>query len=304
MTDHEFFITDAAHAGLRVDKFLADVSGLCSRSQLKTLVQALTVNGVPARLSHRLKAGDCVRLSMGAPQVPDIRPEPVPLDILFENRDVMVLDKPQGMTVHPGSGKTSGTMVQGLMHYLTDLRSAFDDNVRPGIVHRLDKDTSGVIITAKNVRAHEFLSLQFRKRSVKKKYIALVKGNPAKREGKISLNIIRDPRHRKRFRTTETGGKAAATRYRVLKTFPGFSLLSLEPVTGRTHQIRVHLASLGIPVLGDVIYGKPISRFPDATLMLHALSLSIVLPGETAQRVFRAPLPERFLSLIRKITDL
>ena len=304
MTKHEFYVNDSAHTGMRADRFIAEVMGFCTRSQLKSLTRELAINDVPVKPSHHLKTGDRITLAMEEPSMEHILPEPLPLSILYEDENVVVIDKPQGMTVHPGAGKNSGTLVQGLMYHVRGLTENFEDSVRPGIVHRLDMDTSGVIITAKNARTHDFLAKQFSGRKTRKKYIALVMGRPAEKKGTIAENITRDPKNRKRFTVSAVSGKPAKTNYRVLRQFKGYALLSVEPVTGRTHQIRVHLLSRGMPVVGDRVYGRKKPLLPEAGLMLHALSLAVTLPGETSQRVFRSPLPLRFYTYAGRIKSM
>ena len=207
------------------------------------------------------------------------------------------------MVVHPAAGNETGTLVQALLYHCESLGDAYQDEVRPGIVHRLDKDTSGVLIAAKHPQAQEFLARQFRKRSVSKKYYAVVKGALRAPAGQIEANIRRNPRHRKQFSTTETGGKAAVTRYRLVHRFgTAYSFVALEPHTGRTHQLRVHLQSIGSPILGDSVYSRVDAQFPEAPMMLHAYALSIIVPGSDTPRTFRAPLPEDFRAIMRGLS--
>jgi 23S rRNA pseudouridine1911/1915/1917 synthase len=185
------------------------------------------------------------------------------------------------------------------MFRYSGLEKDFHETVRPGIVHRLDKDTSGVIIAAKNPSSHEFLSLQFRKKRVKKKYLAIVKGNPAPSAGIIEKSLSRDPHNRKRFKCTDTGGKTACTEYKTLCRLDKYSFLVLKPRTGRTHQLRVHMLSLRTPILGDPLYSRKNPDGPDSGLMLHAYRLKVLLPGEKQPRIFRAPLPKRFKDILK-----
>jgi len=212
------------------------------------------------------------------------------------------------MVVHPGAGNRQGTLANALYHRRLELRITEDKayaGLRPGIVHRLDKDTSGVIIAAYDDEALAFLAEQFKSRKAKKTYIAIVSGIPKEKKGRIETFIARDPKDRKRFTVSARGqGKASLTLYSVIKTWKAHSLILLRPKTGRTHQIRVHLRYLGHPVMGDAIYGFPEPAFPNAGLMLQSRSLAITLPGETEQRVFKAPLPERFTSMIKLLTKL
>jgi 23S rRNA pseudouridine1911/1915/1917 synthase len=298
----EALVDDAGFAGMRLDRFVAEHMGLFTRSQAKSRVAVLRVNGEPARPSRRLRLGDRVVVEYAEAPVEALAAEAIPLAILFENDEVAVVDKPQGMVVHPGSGNRSGTLVNALLSHCAGLAQAFDGcGARPGIVHRLDKDTSGVIITAKNPAAHEHLARQFRDHRVRKLYLAVVRGNPRQDAGRVDGGIARSRADRKRFAPVAAGGRRAVTDWRVLRRYEGCSLVLLAPKTGRTHQLRVHLRLLGTPVLGDPLYGGKDSRFPGATLMLHAWRLRITLPGETQAREFRAPLPERFRSLLRSL---
>ena len=299
-------VEDPDVAGMRLDVFLADHLRLFSRSQARQRVVTLQVNGAPARLGKKLKLGDKVSVAFSEPPDSTLVAEDIPLDVLFENDTVIVLDKPQGMVVHPGSGNHSGTLVNALLHHCAGLADGFEAGMpRPGIVHRLDKDTSGVIIVAKNAAAHELLARQFQERRVRKRYVAVVAGRLPAAEGVIETRIARDPKDRKRFACVASGGRQAVTRYRMLRVFPAgtavYGYVLLAPRTGRTHQLRVHMKHLGAPVLGDPLYGRADSRFPRATLMLHARALSLVIPGEQAPRTFVAPLPERFHAVLREL---
>ena len=302
MKTAEASVEDAGLAGMRLDRVVADHMGLFTRSQARSRVAALRVNGVAARPSRRLRLGDRVTVEYADPPAESLAAEEIPLAILFENDEVAVIDKPQGMVVHPGSGNRTGTLVNALLFHCAGLAQAFDGlGARPGIVHRLDKDTSGVIITAKNPAAHEHLARQFRDHRVRKLYLAVVRGNPREDAGRVDGGIARSRTDRKLFAPVAAGGRRAVTDWRVLRRYDGCSLVLLAPKTGRTHQLRVHLRLLGTPVLGDPLYGGKDPRFPGATLMLHAWRLRITLPGEQRVREFRAPLPGRFRSLLRDL---
>ena len=292
--------------GIRLDVFIAERLGLFTRSQARSRVVSLEVNGAPARMGRRLKLGDVVLLSYADPPASDLTPEELPLSILFENDDVVVIDKPQGLVVHPGSGNRSGTLVNAVLFHSRQLAAGFPaGDPRPGIVHRLDKETSGVIIVAKSSEAHHFLAAQFQDRTVRKRYVAVVQGRMPGESGRIETRLARDPRDRKRFTTVLSGGRLAITRYRVLRTFTAgkdvYTYVLLAPGTGRTHQLRVHMRHLGCPILGDSLYGRRDARFPGATLLLHARSLALRLPGEAAPRMFSAPVPGRFRSLLSEL---
>jgi 23S rRNA pseudouridine1911/1915/1917 synthase len=257
-------------------------------------------------MGRKLKLGDVVLLSYADPPASDLAPENLPLSVLFENDDVIVIDKPQGLVVHPGSGNRSGTLVNAVLFHSQHLAAGFPPgDPRPGIVHRLDKETSGVIIVAKNLAAHHFLAGQFQDRTVRKRYIAVVHGRMPSDSGRIETRLARDPRDRKRFTSVLSGGRLAVTRYRVLREFAAgkdvYAYVLLAPRTGRTHQLRVHMRHIGSPILGDSLYGRHDARFPDVSLLLHARSLVIRLPGEAQPRTFSAPVPSRFRSLLTQL---
>jgi 23S rRNA pseudouridine1911/1915/1917 synthase len=269
---------------------------------VKSRVVRIEVNGKDAKLSRKIAGRDRISVYYTDPPPLDLVPEERDLDILYEDRGVLVINKPQGLVVHPGCGNFTGTLANALVHYCGSLAGEFGgEPLRPGIVHRLDKDTSGVIIVAKNPVIHEFLSSCFKSRTTEKVYAAIVAGAPARAEGVIRTRLARDTRDRKKFAVSGMTGKQAVTRYRVEASAGGYSLVRLMPKTGRTHQLRVHMAHLGCPILGDPIYGKKDQGFPQATLMLHAYSLAIpVTPGGEA-KTFLAPLPERFTDILGKL---
>ena len=293
-------IDAAAAAGTRVDRYIADHLGLFSRSQLKQRVSKVLVNGRESKLSRKVYGGDSLVILYREPEPTDVLPEPIPLDVLYEDRDVIVVNKPSGMIVHPAGRVRSGTLVNALLHHCREVREDFPgEPLRPGIVHRLDKDTSGVLIAAKNVRSREFLAAQFRARTARKLYWAVVRGTPPRTRGRIETLLARDPHHRKRFTTCCSQGKKAVTDYRILQQFKGYTLLALRPRTGRTHQIRVHCLSMHCPVLGDPLYARRDATFPQAPMMLHAAGLTLRLPGGSEdRRRFRAPLPDHFRRLL------
>jgi len=289
---------------VRLDRYVAETLKLLSRSQIKSRVVQAAVNGKTVKLSHAVKTGDHLELSWLAGSPLYLTPESIPLDLLYEDDHCAVVNKAQGMVVHPGAGNHSGTLANALLWRRLNRGGeiAFTENLRAGIVHRLDKDTSGVIIAAYNDEALAMLSAQFKERSVRKLYLAIVRNTPGNLAGSIHTRIARDTRDRKRFcaQPLNGPGKIALTRYRVIKTWGCCSLLLLKPKTGRTHQLRVHLAHLGHPIVGDPIYGPQDKTFPNATLMLHAYSLAIVLPHQKEITRFKAPLPERFKALIKE----
>jgi len=287
---------------VRLDVYISEKIGLCSRSQLKLRIKKIIVNGKDSKLSRHVRTGDKVSVFYSDPPSLDIEAENIALSIIYEDNNVLVINKPQGMVVHPAAGNYSGTLVNALLFHYKGIKSQMNGMPlpRPGIVHRLDKDTSGVLIVAKNIETQEFLARQFRNRRVSKTYLAVVKGAPPKLEGEVSAFLTRDPYNRKRFRGTESEGKKALTRYKVLKFTDNYSFIVLKPKTGRTHQLRVHMNYIGCPILGDSLYSRKDRLHPDATLMLHAYKLSIMLPGDRIARTFRASLPARFKYFLSK----
>lgn len=294
---------------LRVDRFISESWGLLSRSQIKARSAIILVNGKEVKPSRIVNCGDVVELAWSEAEQGTLLPERLPFSILFENDRVLVIDKSQGMVSHPANGNWTGTLVNAVLGYLGGLEGVFSADgpdsaprsLRPGMVHRLDKDTSGLIIMAKDPEAQDFLSAQFRERTVKKQYLAIVRGVPKPPEGLIDTLLSRDPLERKRFTVSQGKGKRAITRYRVIRSAQGYSLVSLRLYTGRTHQLRVHMRHAGCPILGDPIYARRDHRFPEATLMLHAFRLKIRLPGEAEARIFCAPLPDRMKQLIAQL---
>ncbi|TXT41746.1 MAG: 23S rRNA pseudouridine synthase [Spirochaetes bacterium] len=294
--------------GERADKYLSETLKLMTRSQLKARNATLKVNGREEKLSRKLKEGDRLELSWESTPSQSFDPEDLEVSILFENSNVIVFDKAQGMVTHPGAGHWGGTLANAALFRAKlslDMESKEALPPRGGIVHRLDKDTSGVIIVAKNADAHGFLAEQFKQRLAKKEYIAILRGFPAPERGRIENYLGRDKKDRKKFAISEKEGKHALTDYRILKSWTmgegsRYCVAALYPRTGRTHQLRIHMAGLGCPILGDPIYGKKDARYPEATLMLHARRLKIRLPGEEAWRVFSAPMPGRFKEILAK----
>ncbi len=295
-------VVEEGEEGVRVDRYVSTIKGGFTRSQLHQSDPTYCVNGKTVKPSHRVCAGDIVTASYTPPSAAGITPEELPLDILYEDESVIVVNKPTGMVVHPAHGNPSGTLMQGLMYYISSLREKFAESSfreRPGIVHRLDKDTSGVIIAAKNPEALEYLALQFRQRTAKKIYLAVVKGTPRSRRGIVEGNIRRDPAHRKRFVLSASYGKSSRSYYRVVRELGEYALVELRPVTGRTHQLRVHMQHIGNPVLGDPVYGRNDPNHSDLPLMLHAYRLSITTPDGVGH-TFKAPLPERFRNFLAR----
>jgi 23S rRNA pseudouridine1911/1915/1917 synthase len=285
----------AEDAGERLDAFLAQrLSGQVSRSRLRQLIKegAVRLDGqADAKPSARLAAGSLITVDLPPePAAPQLRPNPeLPLSVIYSDERLIVVDKPAGMVVHPAIGHADDTLVNAILARFPDQAAAFAGSMRPGIVHRIDRDTSGLLVVARDPEAARSLKAQFKGRSVEKTYGVLVKGRPSPAEGIIDVPIGRDPLQRKRM-SVQPGGKPAQTHYRTLATRLDYSWLEAMPRTGRTHQIRVHLTALGHPVASDPVYGRRDRRI--GRLALHAWRLAIEHPGSGARMAFEAPLPE------------
>jgi 23S rRNA pseudouridine1911/1915/1917 synthase len=302
------FVIGPEDAGSRLDVFLSRVVPGVTRSYLKTLNQngGIRVNGLVEKAGYRLRVADRVDIAVSNAESPMPQPEAIPLTVLYEDRDLAVVDKPAGMVVHPGAGNTRNTLVNALLARFPGL-SDQGGLERPGIVHRLDKLTSGLVVVARTNDAHHRLSASFRKREVQKAYLAGVHGLPSGDRGEISLSIGRHPRARTRMTTRTTGGRAAHSRYRVLERGRAFSLLEVEISTGRTHQVRVHLSALGHPIVGDPTYGARhhqalVRRFGDPErYFLHATRLGFPHPVTGDDLKFESPLPDELLELWERL---
>lgn len=288
----------------RLDKFLVSRLPDFSRSRLQSLIKngLVTLNGEPARKAGQMLE-DLVNVEVRIPpsEPVELQPEAIPLDIVFENEDLLVVNKPAGMVVHPAAGHSTGTLVHAALAHAPEMEGIGGEQ-RPGVVHRLDKDTSGLILMAKNDRTHRWLQDQFRLRKVEKIYLALTDGRPPTPTGRVEAPIGRDTRQRKQMAiVVPKKGRAAVSEYRTLENFPEHTLLEVRPVTGRTHQIRLHLAFLGCPIAGDTIYGRRHSTIPIERHFLHAARLTIRLPGESEARVFAAPLPSELEQVLEDL---
>lgn len=299
----------------RLDKFIASIPNSMNRSKLKSGVNEILVNGKKAKLSQKVKKGDVIDIQWEDNIPDDIEPEDIPLDIIFENENVTVVNKKQGMVTHPACGNWNGTLVNALLYHwgrekVPQLKEGSEAEIltrrRPGIVHRLDKETSGIIITAKNRDSEEWLQAQFKDKKLQKEYILICCGKPKERSGDIRTQIIRDPKNRHRFKavTDTDDGKFARTLYTTIASYGNYSLIRVRIKTGRTHQIRVHMKYLGCPILGDSIYSKPDKHFPNATLMLHSVQLKIRLPQEKEFTTFKTKTPERFIEVEKKLKKM
>ena len=279
----------------RLDKFLVELLQEFSRSRIQALIADgfVDVNGHAAKKAGQtLESGFNVTVRIPSPAPTDLIAENIPLDIVFENDDLIVVNKPAGMVVHPSAGHASGTLVNAMLGYDPDIEGIGGEE-RPGVVHRLDKETSGLILLAKNERAHRWLQDQFRLRKVEKIYLALVDGKPPTPSGRVEAYIGRDPSHRKRMAIVpESRGRESISEYKTVESFTNHTLLEFHPLTGRTHQIRLHCAFLGCPIVGDEVYGRKKSSVAINRHFLHAYRLKIILPGEKEPRNFEAALPD------------
>lgn len=288
----------------RLDKFLVEKLQEFSRARIQGLIADGFVDidkRAAKKAGQLLENGFIVTVRIPPPVPTELIPEFIPLDILFENDDLIVVNKPAGMVVHPAVGHASGTLVNAVLGYDPELEGIGGEE-RPGVVHRLDKETSGLILLARNERAHRWLQDQFRLRKVEKTYLALVDGKPPTPSGRVETYIGRDPRHRKQMAIVpESRGREAISEYKTMESFKKHTLLEFHPLTGRTHQIRLHCAFLGCPIVGDKIYGRKKTSLEIERHFLHAYRLKIVLPGENEQRVFEADLPAGLLTVLNTL---
>ena len=294
----------AEDAGKRMDKYLAEQFPECTRSYLQKLLKDgnVRISGKPVKASAKTVVGACIELVIPEPVEAEILPEAIALDILYEDSDVILINKPKGMVVHPAAGHTTGTLVNALMYHCQGNLSGINGVLRPGIVHRIDKDTTGVLVVCKNDKAHNELARQLKEHSITRRYRAIVCGNIKEEEGTVDAPLGRHPRERKKMAIVKTGGKRALTHYRVLERFGSYTYIECQLETGRTHQIRVHMASLGHPLLGDEVYGRTKSPFHTEGQTLHAMTLGFVHPTTGEYMEFTAPLPEYFDRILKKLS--
>lgn len=292
-----------ANGSKRLDAYLAEEYPQYSRSFLKnlTLQGNILLNGKPAKAGAKVKAGDEIVLEIPEAEEVSVRPEDIPINIIYQDEDIAVVNKAQGMVTHPAPGNYEGTLVNALIYHLKDL-SGINGELRPGIVHRLDKDTSGLLVIAKNDAAHKSLSAQIAEKSVKRIYLALVYGNIKSDTGTIKTQIGRDPRDRKKMAVVRDG-REAVTNYRVLCRYDGYTLVECALQTGRTHQIRVHLKHMGFPVVGDRVYTKQTDKFRLNGQLLHAYKLELTHPRTGERMKFCAPLPDYFKKVLRSLQN-
>ena len=301
------FFTVENQEGDRIDRYLSEELEDRSRSYIQKLIkeQYVKVNKKPVKANYRLSLGDMVEIDLPEAKEPDIVPEDIPMDILYEDQDIIMINKPKQMVVHPAPGHYSGTLVNALMYHCGDELSGINGTMRPGIVHRIDMDTTGSLVVCKNDMAHQSLSAQLKEHSIRRIYVAIVHGNIKEDSGTVNAPIGRHPTERKKMSTHCKNGREAITHYQVLERFGDYTYIQCELETGRTHQIRVHMASIGHPLLGDQVYGPKKCPFP--TLQgqtLHARTLGIIHPRTGEHLEVNAPLPDYFEELLESLRKI
>lgn len=294
---------EAEQAGIRIDKYLNEELADYSRSYLQSLMASndIVVNHKAVKANYKLRTGDCIKINIPEPEELQVEPENIPLDIVYEDDDIIVVNKPKGMVVHPAPGHTSGTLVNALMYHCKDSLSSINGVLRPGIVHRIDMDTTGLLLVCKNDQAHRIMSDKFKVHDIHRIYTAIVYNHFKEETGTIDKPIARHKVDRKRMAIDE-GGRRAITHYRVIEELRhNFSLIECELETGRTHQIRVHMASIQHPLLGDLVYGPKQSMFHTDGQVLHAGTLGFEHPITKQYMEFHAELPEYFQRIIQRL---
>lgn len=287
---------------VRLDAFISGKNDKLSRTMIQRLIEdgEILVNGNKKKMAYKVQIGDVIEINIPAPKETDIKAQNIPLKIVYEDNDIIVVNKPKGMVVHPANGNPDGTLVNAVMALCKGSLSGIGGEIRPGIVHRLDKDTSGLIIVAKNDLAHINMSKQIKDRQVKKIYVALVKGNISEDEATINMPIGRSTKDRKKM-AVRKDGKEALTHFKVLKRYEKYTLLEIKIDTGRTHQIRVHMAEIGHPVVGDIVYSNGKNEFGIEGQMLHARSLDFKHPITGKQMQLEAELPQYYKDVLKKL---
>lgn len=301
---HEIDVLES-QAGIRIDKFLSDELPELSRSYIQKLIkeELITVNEKTVKANYKLDTGDLVVVEQPELKEPDILAEDIPLEILYEDSDLLIVNKPKGMVVHPSAGHYSGTLVNALMYYCKDDLSGINGVMRPGIVHRIDMDTTGSLLVCKNDFTHQHIAGQLKEHSIKRIYHAIVHGVIKEEEGTIDAPIGRHPIERKKMSINHKNGKEAITHYKVIQRFQNYTYIQCQLETGRTHQIRVHMASIRHPLLGDTVYGPSKCPFQLQGQTLHAKTIGIVHPRTGEYIEVDAPLPEYFSSLLKKLEN-
>ncbi|MEG1901234.1 MAG: RluA family pseudouridine synthase [Clostridium sp.] len=297
------YIVSEEYSGIRIDKFLSETCPEYSRSFLQKLLKSdiIEVNGQPVKSSYKVALNDLVSFEIPESREPEIPAEDIPLDILYEDSDIVIINKAKGMVVHPAAGHYTGTLVNALMYHCSKDLSGINGVMRPGIVHRIDMDTTGVLIVCKNDFSHNSIAEQLKEHSITRKYYAIVHGVIKEENGTIDAPIGRHPVDRKKMSINYKNGKEAVTHFKVLERFRAFTYVECQLETGRTHQIRVHMTSIGHPLLGDAVYGPAKSPYRLNGQTLHAGVLGIVHPRTGEYMEFSAPLPDYFEELLNKL---
>ena len=303
MEDIKYKISDEA-AGIRIDKFLAE-QGDRTRSFYQKAVeeQKVLVNDRPVKNNYKLRPGDVITIEPIEEEVLDVKPENIPLDILYEDDDVLIVNKPKGMVVHPAPGHPDHTLVNAVMYHCGDSLSAINGVIRPGIVHRIDRDTTGSLIICKNDKAHLFIAEQIKEHTVNRIYRGIVIGRMSVMEGTIDAPIGRSKIDRKKMAIDRVHGRNAVTHYKVLENFKEYAYCEFKLETGRTHQIRVHMASIGHPLLGDTVYGQSKCKYNLEGQCLHAMTIGFIHPSTNKYVEFQAPLPEYFNKMLKVLEN-
>ena len=296
------FIVKDDEVGKRIDSYLSNKDNEISRVAVQRLIKndKILVNGKSTKASYKVQENDNIKVEEEKPKEISLKPQDIPVEIIYEDKDIIVVNKPKGMVVHPANGNPDGTLVNSLMSICKDSLSGIGGEIRPGIVHRLDKDTSGVIVVAKNDKAHINLSEQIKNHKVEKTYIALVKGVVKANEATIDMPIGRSTKDRKKMAVTKTG-KNAITHFKVIKRFHNYTLLEVKIETGRTHQIRVHLSQIGYPIVGDTTYSNGKNEWGIKGQCLHAKSLKFKHPITGKEMFLEAKMPEYFEEVINEL---
>lgn len=299
--EEKIFEINEENKGIRIDKFITDIMEGKSRSYIQEMIEEgyVVVNNKKVKSNYKLKLNDVIKTTIKEPVELEVKKENIPIDILYEDSDVIVVNKPKGMVVHPAPGNYEGTLVNALLYHCKDL-SSINGVIRPGIVHRIDKDTTGVLVVAKNDEAHVKLSEQLKDHSMKREYYALVEGRLKKDSGTIDKPLARSKRDRLKIAITEDG-KRAVTHYSVIERFKNSTLVKCVLETGRTHQIRVHMSSIGYPLVGDPLYGFKKQKFKDDGQMLHAKVLGFIHPRTGEYMEFSSELPENYKKLLENL---
>lgn len=298
------FTADIEHEDQRIDRYLTEMLPEQSRSFFQKLIRDgfVIVNHIIVKVNYRLKTGDVIEIDIPDAVPTEIVPENIPLDILYEDDDLLIVNKPKGMVVHPAVGHSTGTLVNAIMYHCQGNLSGINGEIRPGIVHRIDKYTTGSLIICKNDEAHRNIAEQIKEHSVTRRYVGVVAGTFSEESGTVEGAIGRHPNDRKRMTINEKNGKPAVTHYRVLQTLKGASFMEFELETGRTHQIRVHMASISHPLLGDTVYGNSKNPYKLQGQALHARTIGFIHPTTGEYIEVSAPIPEYMTELVRKLS--